>query len=191
MLPTLKNSKLPILRIEVPPGYIVDVDWLDRAGIGRRNGRAYVQEGWLHRNARGVYRHPLSDYSSLGLDWETLLRSLQWFLNHRVHLGGYSALRIQGFQHYAFMGPPSRVWVYGLPLPSWTDRIPCNTKFVQRSLTLFGEDHELGMRSLPLREEWRLPEAWPLLQSDTERALLEMAAEVPHQIGYDYFDKAF
>ena len=71
--------------------------------------------------------------------WQAPLLSLQWIMNHDVHLGGESALGLAGFSHYLSLGHVSRVHAYG-DVPSWLRRLPTRTQFVVHRRALFGDD---------------------------------------------------
>lgn len=183
-----KYGKLQTLINEVPHGCIIDGAWLEDVGIGRRNARAYVKSGWLERIAHGVYRRPFPNSSpDYVVNWDTVLRSLHWIMNYSIHIGGESALSHHGFNH----DMPFRttfVFVYGQPLPTWIDRIPCRTKFHRRAPTLFEGPHDLGLVcDNPSGDT--VPTRWPLWYSTPERALLEALAEVPHEVDLYRVDK--
>ena len=184
-----KYSKLQTLVNEVPQGCIIDADWFDRVGIGRRNARAYVDSGWLERIAHGVYRRPYPNSSpEFAVQWDTVLRSLHWLMGYSGHIGGDSALSHHGFNH-DMRFRTTAVFVYGQPLPSWIDRIPCGTEFHRRAPTLFEGPRDLGLTCDSPRGD-TVPTRWPLWYSTPQRALLEALAEVPQMVDFYRIDKA-
>ena len=53
-----KEEKLKNTLDAIPPGCMVDSAWLERHGVSRFLARKYVDNGWLERLARGVFRRP-------------------------------------------------------------------------------------------------------------------------------------
>jgi len=88
---------------------VVDARWLEDHGVSRFFTRKYVDSGWLERLARGVFRRP--SLESVPPDWQSCVLSLQKIMDYHVHVGGMSALGLQGYRHYLPLGPggPSRV----------------------------------------------------------------------------------
>src|SRR3546814_1097602 len=93
---------------------MVDAAWLKRQGIDPKSIHDYVQRGWLERVVRGVYRRPGAGQApSATADWQLPLLSIQWIMEHDVHLGGLSALAWHGFSHYLPLGGEAQVYLYG------------------------------------------------------------------------------
>ena len=191
----------------VPPGFLVDAAWLKRFGIDPKSIHDYAERGWLERVVRGVYRRPLPHTDQAGrplvrpeTDWQLSLLSIQWIMEHDVHLGGLSALGFHGLAHYLPLGGGERIYLYG-EVPSWLARLPGKAQFVVRSRVLFGEDltgvenaeHQFesepgaGAEHGPTVSPWR----WPLKVSSPERAILEALDELPAHATFDNLDMIF
>ncbi len=191
----------------VPPGFLVDAAWLKRSGIDPKSIHDYAERGWLERVVRGVYRRPLPHTDQAGrplvrpeTDWQLSLLSIQWIMEHDVHLGGLSALGFHGLAHYLPLGGRERVYLYG-EVPSWLARLPGKTRFVVRSRVLFGDEltgvenaerqfesaHGAGAGHGPTVSPWR----WPLKVSSPERAILEAFDELPAHATFDNLDMIF
>ena len=101
------NGKLKHLLETVPPGFLVDTPWLASRNIDRKLAYWYVKRGWLESAAQGVYRRPVmvDDSVSGGAGWKTTVISIQQLMGYDVHLGGRTALNIQGFYHYLAFSP--------------------------------------------------------------------------------------
>ena len=113
------HEELKNLLEAVPTGFLVDSTWLEHHGIGRRSSYAYVQRGWLERLGRGVFRRPAPGNATTNtLDWKTCLLSLQHIMHYPVHVGGATALGLQGYAHYLSLGDKSTVWLYGAKIRS-------------------------------------------------------------------------
>ena len=190
-----RTPRLKPLLDKVPPGFMVDTPWLKAQGIDPKSIHDYVARGWLERVIRGVYRRPLPE-GVQGADeasWGVPLLSLQWIMNHAVHLGGESALDLAGYAHYLSFGGMPRVQLYG-EVPSWLKRLPMQTQIVLRRRKLFGDDPagiedavpEAGTAG-PTVEVWR----WPVKASSPERAILEALDELPLHASFENLDKIF
>lgn len=189
-----EHEKIKNLLESVPAGFLVDSAWLERHGIGRRSAYAYVKRGWLERVARGVFRRPAPSASHANtLDWKTCLLSMQHIMDYKLHVGGMSALALQGHSHYLRLGNEGTVWVYGDDIPNWLAKLPLNTAMETRSLSLF-TDTSLGLNS---QDDQRsaasasLPWDWTLTMSTPERAILEALDELPDHESFHAIDMAF
>lgn len=179
----------------VPPGFIVDSAWLEANGIGRRSVYDYVQQGWLERLARGVFRRPAPRaLASEKIDWKSCVLSMQHIMRYPVHLGGMTALALQGHNHYLALGDKAPVWLYGADVPNWLKKLPLDAPLEIRSRNLF-TDPELGKAEA--RGEQRpdntgsLPWDWALRMSAPERAVVEALDELPDHESFHNLDMAF
>lgn len=141
---------------------------------------------------RGVYRRPDSNYSA-EIQWENVLFSLQSVMHYDIHLGGLSALYLDGHLHYLVLGPRFSVHFYG-DAPSWLKRLPCKEEIILHGSKLFG-DEKIGLtdtQNSPLvanlqANKW----PWPLRFSCPERAILEALDELQDKAGFDSMGKIF
>jgi len=179
----------------VPPGFIVDSAWLKANDIGRRSVYDYVQQGWLERLARGVFRRPVPRArASETINWKSCVLSMQHIMRYPVHLGGMAALALQGYKHYLALGDKAPVWLYGADVPNWLKKLPLDAPLNIRSRHLF-TDPELGQAQS--RGEQRpdstgsLPWDWALRMSAPERAVVEALDELPDHESFDNLDRAF
>ena len=201
-MPRLK----PFLK-RIPPGFLVDAAWLKRFGIDPKSIHDYAERGWLERVVRGVYRRPLPHSDQAGrplvrpeTDWQLSLLSIQWIMEHDVHLGSLSALGFHGLAHYLPLGGGEPIYLYG-EVPSWLARLPGKTRFVVRSRVLFGDDltgvenAEHRFESAPGAEAGHGPTVspwrWPLKVSSPERAILEALDALPAHATFDNLDMIF
>ncbi len=189
-----EHEKLKSLLEAVPTGFLVDSAWLEHHGIGRRSSYAYVQRGWLERLGRGVFRRPApGSATTKTLDWKTCLLSLQHIMHYPVHVGGATALGLQGYAHYLSLGDKSTVWLYGSKIPNWLEKLPLNAELRTRSVSLFS-DPELGVNDARknLNETASsLPWDWKLVMSSPERAIFEALDELPDQESFHNLDMVF
>lgn len=198
----VKTQRLKPLLDQVPPGFMIDTAWLRRQGIDSKSIHDYVAHGWLERVIRGVYRRPLpkNTHQSTETSWQIPLLSMQRIMGYDVHLGGGSALDLQGHTHYLSLGYQSRIYLYG-EAPSWLARLPGQSKFIVQRRKLF-EDHRIGIidadqnakeqsesdtENSPEINIWR----WPLKVSSPERAIMEALDELPRHASFHNLDMIF
>ena len=193
------DGKLKYLLESVPPGFLVDTPWLASRNIDRKLAYWYVKRGWLESAAQGVYRRPVmvDDGVSGGAGWKTTVISIQQLMGYDVHLGGRTALNIQGFYHYLAFSPNETIYLYG-DSPTWLKRLPSTAKFVTRTRSLFGQsnagvDRDQNFAGAAEAEEalYLSPRRWPLIMSSPERAILEMLNELPKNESFHILDKLF
>lgn len=131
----------------------------------------YVQRHWLEQVERGVYRRP-SDTPG----WPAALHVVQQEEGLPVHVGGLTALELQGYGHYMGERP---LFLYALPrtrLPAWT--IGATGREVRFCPTNFLESApESSLHSMVI-------EGVSVTVSTPERAALEMLYHVPREVGF-------
>jgi len=190
-----RQRRLKPLLDRVPPGFLVDTRWLKAQGIDAKSIHDYVEQGWLERVIRGVYRRPLPHgvRAENAVSWDSALLSLQWIMKYDVHLGGVSALDLAGHAHYLHLGGTPRVHLYG-DVPTWLKRLPSAAQMVVHRRTLFGND-QTGIidADRDTRESSRAVNVWrwPLKASSPERAVLEALDELNDEAGFENIDKIF
>ncbi|PID62706.1 MAG: hypothetical protein CSB44_03330 [Gammaproteobacteria bacterium] len=175
----------------VPTGYLVDASWLRAHGVAYETFRDYVKRGWLERLTRGVFRRTSSSFPAPDtIDWKICLLSIQHIMRYDVHVGGMTALRQQGYDHYLRLGGNAPVWVYGETIPSWLRRLPLNAPIEMRSRSLFDEPR-LALPEDRTDAGQTLIADWQLGMSSTERAILEALDELPDHESFLNLDRVF
>jgi hypothetical protein len=193
-----RSSRLNRLLLSLPEGFLADSAWLQAQGLTRSSIRDYVDRGWLERIAPRVYRRP-SQLAKASLRWDLVVLSLQQVMHKPLHVGGRTAVELSGYAHYVEAGDTSQVYLYGLGLPSWLDKLPISAQFETRSLGLFASSNTgVEARRYDLRSgeasgsskdaESRSPWEWSLTMSAPERAILEMMNELPHHESFHQVD---
>jgi hypothetical protein len=189
-----RGHKLNRLQKDLPEGLLVDASWLERHGYSSALRNKYAAHGWLEQVARSVYRRPAAPLkrsrdTESGLRWQAVVISLQTMLEKPYAVGGRTALELQGFAHYLETGEFREVHLYGRERPpAWLAKLPVKSKFVfHNSQALFkdrrqGPDHpeEFFPGTGLMQQLWGQWD-WPLTMSATERAILELLAEVPQR----------
>ncbi len=171
----------PSLAHALPEGQLVNRSWLKDRGFDRPRVDYYLRTGALEAVARGIYRRP-----GPRLKWEHVVYSLQE-LGHDVHVGGRSALELQGLAHYVAKQERPRIDLYSpAKLPSWLTKLDLPYQFVEHRLKLFEHLPEEGLTTVPFGH-WD----WPIRHATWELAFLELVAEVESRRDFDYADKLF
>lgn len=175
------DNKLNKLHGLLPEGVAAPSKWLAEQGYSRQLVRKYVQSGWLMPLGHGVYIRPQT-----ALNWQGLVLGIQRLARLNFHVGGVSALNLQGYAHYlplaGSMGDNNgegkggnliQLWGQG-KVPAWvkTVSLPEILQFHKRQLfTSFASN--VGFESVPggVRD-------WQLRISAPERAIMEVLYEV-------------
>ena len=186
------QPKLSRLQNELPAGLLATTGWLQSRGYSRQLLGHYVASGWLESPARGVYRRP-----GPPLKWQHVVGSLQKLLRLPVHVGGLTALEVQGYGHFVRMSGVMTVHLYARGhLPAWLHKLPLNDRFIVHRRSLFGAADQgrpgaaphvaeasaeyngasTGLQSIAWGDY-----GWPLHYSTPERAVLEFLDEVPQR----------
>ncbi len=92
---TLNDTYLKTLFKILQPGCVVTADWLESHGISRNLLKYYLKSGWLESVGRSAYKKPGDK-----VEWQGALNSIQNQTQIKVHVGGLSALSLQGYSHY-------------------------------------------------------------------------------------------
>jgi len=193
------TSKLKQVLQNVPPGFLVDTAWMNRHAISRQSVSAYVKQGWLERVMTGLYRRPFtsSENPEAVSGWKIPLLSAQWLMGHRFHVGGMSALALQGYEHYLALGGRTTIHLYGPDIPVWLLRLRVDAKLTRHGTTLFGnletgiEDSRFSLDDQPDSTIALSPWRWPMRMSSPERAILEALDELPGHESFQNLDAVF
>jgi hypothetical protein len=168
---TTKNeTKLKKLFSLLQPGKIVTASWLESFGISRDLQKYYLESGWLEALGRGAYKKP-----GHPVEWHGALNAIQEQIKTKVHVGGLTALLLQGFSHYSRMSNET-IYLFSPRkenLPKWfTDY---NWKVaIEHKKTLFLPG-ELGIKSIEINQN-------TVLSSVPERAIMECLFLAPQKM---------
>ncbi|MBL6985381.1 MAG: type IV toxin-antitoxin system AbiEi family antitoxin [Candidatus Thioglobus sp.] len=169
------------LEVILPEGLVVDRAWLADRLFQRPLVDYYLRTGALVAVARGAYRRP-----GPPLKWEHVAYSLQE-LGFSVHVGGRSALELQGYAHYLSMQGIKRVHLYGVDkLPGWVGKLEAPYRVTLHKAQLFEKPVAEAVATKPFGH-WD----WPVRYASPELALLELSAEVKQPADFDVLDKLF
>lgn len=168
------NRLLSQLLQAMPEGVAVPSAWLTERGISPQLVRKYVASGWLVPLARGAYARPGSP-----VNWQGVVLGLQLLAQRSVHVGGLSALNLQGLAHYLPLGGEAvaHLWTNAAEparLPAWAPAITLQQALVLHAERLFepiAQREGLTSLSTQVRD-------WKLTVSTPERAIMEVLSLV-------------
>ncbi len=118
-----------------PKGTVATQVWLGQLGVSSKLANWHVGSGWLVRFGARAFTQPGDT-----VDWRGGLYALQTQLGMTVHVGGRSALELQGLAHFVPLGRQKRViLVSDQPeqLPAWFRNYRWPVCLEHRCLSLF------------------------------------------------------
>ncbi len=178
-----KKEQSEMLERWLPHGLIASKKWLLEQGFSRHTLDNYVKSGQLVAVTSGVYSK-----ANVLLTWQGVVCSLQRMMAVPVLVGGATALELLGVGHYLSVSGNKTVHLYSqAKAPSWLNRLPLAVEFIWHSSMGWGAEsaaHEQQVVTHLWRED--LP---ALLLSATERAYLELLAEVPDKVSFEHADE--
>ncbi len=165
----------------LPDGLVVNRKWLKVKGFERTAVDYFVRSGKLVRVGHGVYRRP-----GPPLKWEHLVYSLHES-GSPIHIGGRSALDLQGMAHYLPLGGMRSVELFGVSkLPGWLSGSESPVKFNARGRGGFDKLPDDALTTMPFGH-WD----WPLNIATVELALFELLGDLHDEAGFSFADKYF
>lgn len=93
------HGKLQKLLQSWPAGMVATTQWLDHLGISRQLVNSYKVRGWVKLLRPGAYSKAQDT-----IEWFGGLHALQFQLSLNIHVGGKTALELQGLAHNIPMG---------------------------------------------------------------------------------------
>jgi hypothetical protein len=180
--PRVTSRDVQSLESVLLEGLIVDRKWLSKKGFHRTRVDFFLRSGRLVNVSRGVYRRP-----GPPLKWEHVVYSLRT-LGFPVHIGGRSALEMQGYAHYLPLGAnPQRIDLRCTrKLPYWLDKLDVPAQFDVHTIRLFAALPPDSLTTRPFGH-WD----WPLRYATPELALLQVLADVRNEADFSVSDKYF
>lgn len=163
----------------LPEGVAVPSKWLADQGYSRQLVRKYVQSKWLQSLGRGVYARPQTV-----LNWQGLVLGIQQFAHCPFHVGGTTALNLQGYAHYLPLGKNNKasseiihLWGQGkvpAKVPAWVKAVALAETLQFHSRQLFDESvQDVGFELIPAGVR-----NFQLQVSAPERAIMEVLYDV-------------
>jgi hypothetical protein len=176
-----QNSKKKSVDRLPPEGQLVNRAWLQSRGADRPLVDSWLRSGKLAAVSHGIYRRP-----GPPLKWEQVVYSLNE-ISICVHVGGRSALELQGLAHYVPLQGVTRVSLYTTSrVPAWVQDFSADYRFTVYRRRLFKTLPSAAVVSKPFGA-WD----WPVPYATVELALLELLADVRQASDFDFADKFF
>jgi len=165
----------------LPDGQLVNRAWLKERGFNRPRVDYALRAGKLVALSHGIYRRP-----GPPLKWEHVVFSLNE-MGYTLHVGGRSALELQGLAHYLPLGDIQRIGLYSTgKIPGWTRIFSDSFTFEIHNKQLFEELPKPGVSTRPFGSwDWSIPFSTP------ELALLELLADVRETADFSIADTFF
>ncbi|MDR0742939.1 MAG: type IV toxin-antitoxin system AbiEi family antitoxin [Tannerella sp.] len=133
----INQSKINRLMQEYPKGQVLLSSWLVSEGYPYELQQQYRKSGWLKSIGNGAMLKSNDPFLISGA-----LAALQSQANIKIHLGGRSALELNGIAHYLQLGFPE-VTLFALgktKLPSWFINNKWDVEYKLFRTTLFKSD---------------------------------------------------
>ena len=164
-----------------PEGQLVNRAWLNARGADRPLIDSWLRSGKLVAVAHGVYRRP-----GPPVKWEQVVYSLKE-IGVCVHVGGRSALELQGLAHYLPLQGVTRISLYTTSrVPSWIQTFSGDYRFTVYRRRLFKTLPSTALVSKPFGA-WD----WPVPYATVELALFELLADVRQASDFEFADTFF
>ncbi len=168
-------SKLNQILAQWPQNSLITTEWLEEKGVSRQLANSYIKSSWLARFGSGAYKRPNDEIS-----WAGGLYTLQNLNDLPVHVGGKTAIEVQGYSHYMRKSAQQKVTLWKTPklrLPAWFTNHGWKVDIQVRSANLFDE----GEPALTVKDI----ESLPVYTSVPEQAILEYLYDIPKFEGFD------
>ena len=175
------GTKINLLIQSLPKGSVLLPSWLLENGYSYELQQSYRKSGWLKPIGKGAM---LKSGDSLVLSGA--LSALQNVQNVNIHIGGRSALELQGFAHYFQINSGKTTLFVNsrTKLPLWFTKNDWNVKTITYRISLFKDDTK-GMENYQDSEQ-------KMRISDPVRAIMECLALCPERFplteGYELME---
>ena len=159
-----KTAKINQVFQRWPKGTVATQTWLNQLGVSSKLANWHVGSGWLTRFGARAFTQPGDQ-----VGWQGGLYALQTQLNMTVHVGGRTALEMQGRSHFVPLGRHKKVLLVSdqpEQLPAWFRNHPWEAILEHRCLSLFERVPGEAVTMLDCG-------GFKVIMSSAERAILE------------------
>lgn len=166
---THNETKLKTLFKLLQPNNVVTTSLLDINGVSRHLRKYYLESGWLEALGRGAYKKP-NDI----IEWQGAVNAIQKQTKVKVHVGGLSALSIQGYSHY-FRLSKETLYLFSPQrnrLPKWFTDYNWDVELFHIPTSLFPDD--IGLKEILIKQI-------SVTTSSPERAIMECLHLAPQK----------
>ncbi|AUW48415.1 type IV toxin-antitoxin system AbiEi family antitoxin [Vibrio cholerae] len=168
----------------LPLDMIATKSWLETQGLNLHFLDNAVRSQTLIPVAAGVYTR-----QEAKLSWKGIVASLQRMADVPVHVGGLTALELEGLGHYLSKGNKPKIHLYSTEmLPRWLARIDAPAQFKWHGTRRLWPETLMQDNQYLRQDSWQasLPS---LHYSCPEKAILELLAIVPNTISFEHADQ--
>jgi len=166
------GTKINQLIKDWPQNTVATSVWLHNYGVDKNLINRYVKSGWLVRVGNGAFIKPGDK-----LEWLAAVHAIQSQLKLEVHVGGETALELDGLYDQVPQANGQSVYIYGpkgLKLPQWFK----NAKF--KVLPVFSKIELFSKEPIQTYSEIKFS-SYGVKVSSRERAILELLSDVPQK----------
>ena len=159
-----QTSKINRLLQKWPKGTVATQAWLTQLGVSSKLANWHVGSGWLVRFGARAFTQPGDQ-----IDWRGGLYALQTQLGMTVHVGGRTALELQGRSHFIPLGRQKKVILVSdqsEQLPAWFRDHRWEVSLEHSCLSLFERIPDKAATELDCG-------GFQVLMSSAERAVME------------------
>lgn len=137
---TNKGAKLNQLLQNIPSGVVILSSWLIKQGYSHDLQQKYIRSQWITPIGHGSYKRTGDEITIYGG-----LYALERQANKNVHIGGLSALDLQGYAHYIAMNEkPIQLYANEkFKLPSWFKNYKWSTPYTLKTTRLVAPNYAL------------------------------------------------
>ena len=167
---TQKETKLKLLFKVMQHGNVITSSLLESIGISSDLRKYYLESGWLESLGRGAYKKPNDN-----IEWEGAVNAIQKQKAISVHVGGLSALSLQGYAHYYRLDNET-LYLFSrqrTKLPKWFTDYDWGLELFHKPSSFLMSD--LGVKELDIKEI-------PVRISTPERAIMECLYLAPQKL---------
>ncbi|MDY6929994.1 MAG: type IV toxin-antitoxin system AbiEi family antitoxin domain-containing protein [Pseudomonadota bacterium] len=180
----LNTEARGMLQELLPMDMVATKPWLKAQGLGLHFLDNAVRSQTLVQLAPGVYVR-----GEARLSWRGIVASLQRMSEAPVHVGGLSALELEGLGHYLFRGDQPTIQLYSeFGLPKWLSRIDAPALFEWHGTRRVWPQQLMKEQKYLRQATWRDSRP-PFTYSCPEKAILELLSTVPDTVSCEYADQ--
>ncbi|MCF8332268.1 MAG: type IV toxin-antitoxin system AbiEi family antitoxin [Bacteroidales bacterium] len=166
---TKKETKLRTLFKNIRQGNVITIPLLESLNISDDLRMYYLESGWLEAIGRGAFKKPDDN-----IEWYGALSAIQEQIETKVHVGGLTALDLQGFSHYIRLSKET-LYLFSPPktrLPKWFIKFNWNVEILHKSTSFLPEN--IGTKKIEIKQI-------NVIVSTPERAIMECLYLAPNK----------
>ncbi len=168
----------------LPLDMVATKSWLEDQGLNLHFIDNAVRSKTLLPLASGVYVR-----QDARLSWKSLTASLQRMAVTPIHVGGLTALELDGLSHYLTHATHPTIHLFSKQsLPRWLYRIDAPALFAWHGTSRLWPENVMNNELYIRANTWQAQQP-PLHYSCPEKAILEVLSDVPNAISFEHADQ--